>query len=228
MMQRQLRTRVLVDIDNAVVNAGIELLLGDFPQLEVVQWEADVVVVNGLRQRRLIPASAVLLAPPAPTDELLHAAATTGVRAIVTADEPVETVVQAIRAVHVGCGWTSGPIGGRLLTLCARPAGTPDHALPRCGLTPREQQVLERVADGMSNTEIAAGLVVTVRTVKHHVSNVLLKLGARDRAHAVALAYRFNITKPAAAPNGSLDRTAAGSVPQVIVSSRHRVREFHQ
>lgn len=58
-------------------------------------------------------------------------------------------------------------------------------------LTPREHDVLERVAVGSSNLEISQALHISVRTVKHHVSNVMSKLGARDRAHAVALALEL-------------------------------------
>jgi len=186
-MQRQPATRVLIDIDNPVLRAGVEAILRGQAQLETACPEDADVVLRHQVLSQAGPARTVLLAPTAPTDELLSAAATAGVGAIVAADEPVAGLVEAIRSVHAGHGWTSSDIGGRLLELCARLPLPP----PGCGdLTPREQQVLDRIADGESNQEIAARLVVTVRTVKHHVSNLLIKLGARDRAHAVALAYR--------------------------------------
>jgi two-component system, NarL family, response regulator DesR len=185
-MQPQSATRILIDIDNPLLRAGIEAILRGQAQLETSgPGDADVILRHQVRGRAA-PARTVLLAPPAPSDELLSAAAAAGVGAIVAADEPIAGLVKAIRSVHAGHGWTSSDIGGRLLGLCGRQPVPP----PRCDdLTPREQQVLDHIADGESNQEIATRLTVTIRTVKHHVSNLLIKLGARDRAHAVALAY---------------------------------------
>lgn len=192
-MQCQPTTRVLIDIDNAVLRVGIEAVLRDHEHLVMaLTGDADVVLRQQLG-RAAAPARTVLLAPPAPADDLLCAAAAAGVGAIVAADEPIAGLVEAIRSVHAGHGWTSSDIGGRLLELCRRQPVPPPA---RGDLTPREEQVLARIADGESNQEIAVRLVVTVRTVKHHVSNLLMKLGARDRAHAVALAYRRQIHDP--------------------------------
>jgi DNA-binding CsgD family transcriptional regulator len=83
-------------------------------------------------------------------------------------------------------------------------------------LTPREQQIVELVAEGMSNAEIAGKLFVTVRTVKYHVSNVLQKLGARDRAHAVALVWRMRSALESGYrfdPDGSPTRAKACDEP---------------
>lgn len=96
----------------------------------------------------------------------------------------------AIVAAYRGHTWLSSVVGGRLLFLLrGQPGQAGLSSWDGSGLTRRERQVLDRIAEGMSNAEIAETLVVTVRTVKYHVSNVLSKLGARDRAHAVAIAH---------------------------------------
>ena len=224
-------TRVLLSIHNPAYRTGVRTLLDKFAGLDVVgavgssrelrqEWQrtrADVVLADPICDSisellsdlagftgadGRIPA--VLLVPEQVSDEALLAAAAARVGGLVTKNDPIETVARAVVAVHAGQTWVGSTIGGRLLALVS------DHragvsAYTGDELTPREREVLEQLAEGRSNSEIAETLVVTVRTVKHHVSNVLAKLGARDRAHAVAIVLRG---APGAGPGTGRDRLA--------------------
>ncbi|MBO2448988.1 response regulator transcription factor [Actinomadura barringtoniae] len=108
---------------------------------------------------------------------------------------PAELVL-AVRAVAAGHGWLDPVVTGRLvreLTTRSQPASVPPERLR--GLTPRELQILKEVARGLSNAEIAARLVISEATVKTHFTRVLMKLGLRDRAQAVASAYQSGLVE---------------------------------
>lgn len=77
----------------------------------------------------------------------------------------------------------------------ARPLGSAE-ALPRASLTGREEEVLRLMATGLPNPEIAESLTVSLETVKTHVGNVLTKLGAQNRTHAVVIAYESGLVAP--------------------------------
>lgn len=79
--------------------------------------------------------------------------------------------------------------------VAARPLGSAE-ALPKAALTEREEEVLRLMATGLSNPEIAQSLMVSLETVKTHVGNVLTKLGAQNRTHAVVIAYESGLVVP--------------------------------
>ncbi|MFC4854447.1 helix-turn-helix domain-containing protein [Actinophytocola glycyrrhizae] len=81
-----------------------------------------------------------------------------------------------------------------------------DRPVPLTSITGREQDVLMLVAEGAANVEIADRLVISVRTVKFHLSNLLHKLGARDRAHLIALSFRTGLLTATVPRDGSLRR----------------------
>src|SRR5207248_9330394 len=112
-----------------------------------------------------------------------------------TKDANAEEIEQAIRALAAGRTHLDAAIQQRLVTAVldaeAAPAA-PSDALPD-GLTPREAEVLKLIAAGLSNSEIAAALVVSSATVKTHVNHIFAKTGARDRAQTVRYAYRRGV-----------------------------------
>jgi DNA-binding NarL/FixJ family response regulator len=138
-------------------------------------------------------------------DDSVFPAPRAGARGYLTKDADDEEVEMAIRHVHGGRTWLDPVVQARLVATLqpggAAPAATP-HAqgstrreadtLPD-GLTPREAEVLTLIAQGLSNAEICARLVVSQATVKSHINRIFEKIGATDRAQAVGYAYRNNL-----------------------------------
>ncbi|NEA27355.1 response regulator [Actinomadura bangladeshensis] len=135
-------------------------------------------------------------------DEYVFGALRAGASGFLLKDAPRERLLEAIRVVHQGEALLSPSITRRLIedyaerTDPVRPS--PDLLT---ALTPREREMLLLVAQGLSNQEIAARLVVTEATVKSHVGSVFAKLHLRDRVQAVVLAYEHGIVVPGRRPN---------------------------
>ena len=119
---------------------------------------------------------------------------TAGVRGVALREGPIDDLAQAIRVVDDGHAFVAPPLMSRLLDYISPiPIQVDRQAAGNIvveALTPREREVLQLMASGQSNKDIAANLVIEVRTVKYHVSNILTKLGVRDRGQAMALAHR--------------------------------------
>jgi DNA-binding NarL/FixJ family response regulator len=109
---------------------------------------------------------------------------------------PAEDLQRAARTVAEGGAWLDPAVTGRVLTAyrAAREAGDPRGAL--AGLTARERDVLALIGRGLTNAEIARELVVGEGTVKTHVNHLFAKLGLRDRAAAVVLAFDSDLVRP--------------------------------
>ncbi|MFZ6991702.1 response regulator transcription factor [Curtobacterium sp. RRHDQ66] len=211
--------RVLVVDDQAIVRDGLVTVLSLVPDLEVVgeaadgaealaaveRWSPDVVLmdlrmpdVDGPTATARITAEhpdvAVLVLTTFADDESITTALRAGARGYLTKDAGRAEIATAIRAVASGQSTFDAAVGARLV---AQLTGTPltgtapqplRERFPE--LTPREADVLERIADGRTNPEIAAELFLTVPTVKSYVNQLFQKLGVRTRAEAVALALR--------------------------------------
>jgi DNA-binding NarL/FixJ family response regulator len=108
-----------------------------------------------------------------------------------------EELLAAIHAVAAGDSLLSPSVTRIVLERLARqPSSTPQSTRQLAELTPRELQVLELIARGQSNREIAATLVIEESTVKTHIKRILLKLGLRDRIHAAIFAYETGFAQP--------------------------------
>jgi DNA-binding NarL/FixJ family response regulator len=134
-------------------------------------------------------------------DEYVYDALRAGASGFLLKDVTAERLFDAVRVIAAGEALLAPAVTRRLISEFALMRPRPDvSAVPQgaalAALTPRETQVLRLVAEGLSNPEIAARLVVTEETVKTHVSRVLSKLGLRDRTQAVVTAYESGLVVP--------------------------------
>lgn len=216
------RIRVALVDDQPLFRAGVAAVVAAQPDLDVVgeagdgrealalldATEADVVLMDirmpdldGADTTRLLlsPERAARRATPLriivlttfSLDERARAAIDVGASGFLLKDASPEFLIAAIRAVHAGGAVAAG---GDLASLVApAPAAAPEPPPGYDTLTDRERRVFSAVVAGLSNAEIAAQQFVSESTVKTHVSNVLMKLGARDRVALVVLAHRHGL-----------------------------------
>lgn len=213
--------RVLVADDQRVVREGLAMLLQLLPDVKVVGSAADgdeaVALAGRLRPdvvlmdlgmphcdgveatRRLRehqPAVKVLVLTTFADDRSVVAALRAGARGFLTKDAGADQIEQALHAVARGEARIDPAVQHHLVAAVADPAAgadpEPAATLPD-GLTPREAEVVSLIAAGLSNTEIAARLVISEATVKSHINHLFTKTGVRDRAQAVAYAFRHGL-----------------------------------
>lgn len=173
---------------------------------DVVLMDIRMPVMDGLEATRMLlegspgsPAPRILVVTTFDDDENVFAALRSGASGFVLKDTPPEQLLEAIRIVAAGEALLTPSITRRLIAEFARaPAqtATADGQAVLGELTERERDVLAQVAVGRSNAEISAALQVSVATVKTHVSRLLAKLGARDRAQLVVLSYELGVSEP--------------------------------
>ncbi len=212
--------RVLVADDQALMRTGFRMILDAQEDLEVVgeaidgadavrQFERlgpDVVVMDvrmptmdGIEATRLLtsrePPARVLILTTFDLDEYVYEALRAGASGFLLKDRPPEELVAAVRVVAGGDALLAPSVTRRLIEEFAKrtPAASRNELDE---LTDREREVLVLIARGLSNTEIARTLFVAETTVKTHVGHVLSKLGLRDRAQAVVLAYESGLVQP--------------------------------
>ncbi|WP_371496892.1 response regulator transcription factor [Kitasatospora sp. NBC_00374] len=140
----------------------------------------------------------VLMLTTFDVDDYVYEALRAGASGFLLKDAPPADLIAAVRVVAAGEALLAPSVTRRLIEDFARtrPAPRRDPALRLNGLTPRETEVLELIARGLSNQEIAGRLVVAEQTVKTHIGRVLAKLDLRDRAQAVVLAYESGLVTP--------------------------------
>lgn len=207
------RIRVLVVDDHAVFAESLVRALRDEPDIEIVgtagtavdavrecqATKPDVVLLDyelpdgdgastTRRLRELVPSAQVVVLTGFGDETRLVDAIDAGCAGFITKDKPIQEVVEAIRKVPQGEVLISGQLLARLLPRLRQRPQT-----PTTDLSGREVEVLELVAQGLSNKEIAERLVISPFTARNHVQNVLTKLGAHSKLEAVALAARAGI-----------------------------------
>jgi DNA-binding NarL/FixJ family response regulator len=171
----------------------------------VVLMDVRMPELDGLAAARLIlsenradrPPTRVLMLTTFDLDDYVYEALSLGASGFLLKDAPADELVRAVRVVSAGEALLAPSVTRRLIADVTRRRTPPRVAAARLKvLTPREREVLELVAQGLSNAEIASTLFVAEQTVKTHVSNVLSKLQLRDRAQAVVLAYETGLVTP--------------------------------
>jgi DNA-binding NarL/FixJ family response regulator len=214
---------VLIADDQALMRAGFRMILEAEPDLEVVgeattgheavvevaRLRPDVVLMDvrmpemdGIEAtRRLLDGNddtKVVMLTTFDMDEYVYEAFRAGASGFLVKDVPPEQLIAGIRSVASGDALLAPSVTQRLIQEFVRrpPDGirTPSPDLSR--LTAREVEVLQMVARGLSNGEIATELVVSETTVKTHVAHLLSKLGVRDRVQAVVFAYESGVVAP--------------------------------
>ncbi|GAA5204660.1 response regulator transcription factor [Streptomyces thinghirensis] len=212
--------RVLICDDQVLIRTGLATIIDAQPDLEVAgecgdgqaavdlagELRPDVVVMDvrmpvldGIEATRLLAGAGVrhpvkvLVVTTFNLDEYVYEALRAGASGFLLKDAPPDRLLHGIRTVAMGAALLDPEVTRRLVGRYAariRPArGTPND-IP---LTPRETEVLRLIADGLSNSEIAAALVISPETVKTFVSRILTKLDLRDRVQAVVYAYRHGL-----------------------------------
>jgi DNA-binding NarL/FixJ family response regulator len=215
--------RVLLADDQALVRKGFRALLDAQPDIHVVgeagdgeealrlasELAPDVVLMDirmpgldGLAATRMIASDArlpdvrVVILTTFGLDEYVFEAIRSGASGFLVKDTEPEELVQAVRVVARGEALLSPSVTKRLIAEFAARAKVPPGTRALEQLTDREREVVALVAEGLSNQEIAGRLFMSPATAKTHVSRAMGKLGARDRAQLVVIAYESGLVRP--------------------------------
>ncbi|TMR15516.1 response regulator transcription factor [Nonomuraea turkmeniaca] len=217
---------VLLADDQALLRAGLRMILENAEDMAVIgeagdgatatalaiETTPDVILmdirmpeVDGVEATRRIRASLpdgprILILTTFDLDEYVYSALRAGASGFLLKDTLAADLLSAIRVVAKGDAIVAPPVTRRLIE---RHIGTSGDPLPRTAaelrvLTEREREVLELIARGLSNAEIAGRLFLTEGTVKGHVSRILTKLGLRDRVQAVVFSYECGLVRAGA------------------------------
>jgi DNA-binding NarL/FixJ family response regulator len=203
--------------DQALLREGLKRLLESQPDLLVVGEAADgqqaiaqvevlqpdlvlmdvrMPVMDGVTSTRLIteryPAVKVLVLTTFADDEYVEQAMQAGAMGYLLKDTPAEDLAAAIRSAHKGYTQFAPGLFKKVFSQSGSSLHSPRHSAPQLAeLTPREREVLSLIATGANNREIAEVLSISEKTVKNHVSNILMRLNVRDRTQAAVFAYSF-------------------------------------
>jgi DNA-binding NarL/FixJ family response regulator len=209
--------RLLLVDDQPLIRASLQMVVTDVPDLTVVgeagdgaqalrlagELRPDVVVMDirmpgmdGIEATRRILAvddtCRVLMLTTFDDDEYVYGALRAGASGFLVKDMALDDILTAVRVVAAGDALLAPSVTRRLIGTFARQPAVP-RSRARLEVTDREQEVLTLIGRGLSNTEIAEALVLSVTTVKTYVTRLLAKLGARDRIQLVILAYEAGL-----------------------------------
>ncbi|MFC4331829.1 response regulator [Streptomyces andamanensis] len=212
--------RVVLADDQQLIRAALRMVMADLADMEVVgeaatgaeavalteELDPDVVVMDlrmpgtdGIEATRAItagPAGArIVVLTTFDDDAYVYGALRAGASGFLVKDMGLDDIIGAVRVVAAGDGLIAPSVTRRLIEDFARRAGPSAGPARRelTGITEREREVLTLVGTGLSNTEIAAELCISVATAKTYLSRLLAKLGARDRVQLVIMAFEAGL-----------------------------------
>jgi DNA-binding NarL/FixJ family response regulator len=219
-------TSVLIADDQALVRVGLRKILEAEPETDVVGEAGDgedavaearhqrpdlvlmvirMPVLDGIEATRRIvseqPATRVLILTTFGLDTYVYDALRAGASGFMLKDSPPEEIAAAVRVVASGESLLAPAVTRAVIEEFARQQPAPTPTLPAAfsELTPREREVFELLARGLSNPEICEQLVISEATAKTHVARILQKLDLRDRVQAVIYAYETGLVAPGSA-----------------------------
>ncbi|MDH2427944.1 response regulator transcription factor [Sphaerisporangium sp. TRM90804] len=209
---------VLLADDQALVRAGFRALLdaqegitvvaeapdgaeavrlAELHRPDVVLMDVRMPGMDGLTATRKMPEDVrIIILTTFELDEYVFEALRGGASGFLVKDTEPAELIQAVRVVAAGEALLSPSVTRRLIAEYASKAKEPQEAARLGRLTEREREVFALVGSGMTNDEIAAGLFMAPATAKTHVSRVMMKLQARDRAQLVVIAYESGLIRP--------------------------------
>ncbi|NNN34758.1 response regulator transcription factor [Streptomyces sp. S3(2020)] len=201
-----LSTQSDIDVVGEAPNGRLGIEVSRSTHADVVLMDVRMPEMDGLEAARrlldpppgVVHVPKVLMLTTFDIDDYVYEALHAGASGFLLKSAPVAELVQAVRVIAAGEALLAPSVTRRLIEDVARrrPAPRRDPRVRLNGLTPRETEVMLLVAQGLSNAEIAAALVVAEQTVKTHMTRLFAKLGARDRTQLVVMAYESGLVAP--------------------------------